>query len=304
MSSIAKYKQKLISLVADLAEKELLFSFLFVIVFVALEYSLNLEDQLSGYFFGTILHPIMLFLFYGFVYWGTLLLFGEKSIWSSKPFWLISVLALMVLSLNATMFFPIKFAKYLTYPAKARQLLDSCVIHVSYTVHFLIILPVLYVLLRKEKPRIGFNIGTFHWKPYAIMFLCMLPLIYVSSLSADFAAYYPTCRVGDADNALGVPSWLLVIAYLFTYGCNFLGTEILFRGILVVMVSRYIGKKAILPMVTLYTVWHFGKPLGETISSFFGGYVLGYCAYTQKNIIGGILLHICVAFAMELFAFL
>jgi membrane protease YdiL (CAAX protease family) len=64
---------------------------------------------------------------------------------------------------------------------------------------------------------------------------------------------------------------------------------------------KLLGKNAILPVATLYAVIHFGKPLPETISSFFGAYFLGIVAYSQKNIGIGILLHCVLAFAMEMF---
>jgi membrane protease YdiL (CAAX protease family) len=49
-------------------------------------------------------------------------------------------------------------------------------------------------------------------------------------------------------------------------------------------------------------VFHFGKPLIETLSSFFGGYMLGVFALYSKNIWGGIILHIGTALFMELLA--
>jgi len=94
------------------------------------------------------------------------------------------------------------------------------------------------------------------------------------------------------------------ITYEFFYLTDFLNTELLFRGFLVIGVSKYLGKDSILPMVAAYAVLHFGKPLGETISSVFGGYLLGVLAYYSKNIWGGVILHITLAGSMEFFAFL
>ena len=48
---------------------------------------------------------------------------------------------------------------------------------------------------------------------------------------------------------------------------------------------------------------HFGKPLGECISSVFGGYILGVIALYSRNIWGGVVLHMGVAALMELAAF-
>ncbi len=56
-------------------------------------------------------------------------------------------------------------------------------------------------------------------------------------------------------------------------------------------------------MVVLYAVCHFGKPVGETISSIFGGYLLGILAYKSRNVWGGVFVHVGVALFMELFGF-
>ena len=65
-----------------------------------------------------------------------------------------------------------------------------------------------------------------------------------------------------------------------------------------------LGKDIILPASALYCVYHFGKPMGEAISSFFGGTVVGIFAYRTKSIYGGILIHMGIAFLMELAAFI
>jgi len=61
-----------------------------------------------------------------------------------------------------------------------------------------------------------------------------------------------------------------------------------------------LGRKAILPMVAMYVCVHFGKPLGETISSVFGGFMLGALAYQTRHIWGGVIVHILVALSMEI----
>jgi len=42
-------------------------------------------------------------------------------------------------------------------------------------------------------------------------------------------------------------------------------------------------------MVVAYASIHFGKPLGETIPSVFGGYLLGVLALYTRSIWGGLL---------------
>jgi hypothetical protein len=57
-------------------------------------------------------------------------------------------------------------------------------------------------------------------------------------------------------------------------------------------------------MISVYCFLHFGKPMGEAISSIFGGYILGVIAYNTKSISGGIIVHMGVAWMMDFFAYL
>jgi hypothetical protein len=53
----------------------------------------------------------------------------------------------------------------------------------------------------------------------------------------------------------------------------------------------------------LYCTLHFGKPMGEAVSSVFGGYILGVVAYETRSIWGGVIVHIGIAWMMEIIAF-
>ena len=55
-------------------------------------------------------------------------------------------------------------------------------------------------------------------------------------------------------------------------------------------------------MTAVYVFIHFGKPLGETIGSALGGYILGVIALYSRNIWGGIFIHMGIAFLMEMTA--
>ena len=62
------------------------------------------------------------------------------------------------------------------------------------------------------------------------------------------------------------------------------------------------GIDCIFSILTLYSFIHFGKPLVETIGSIFGGYILGVIALKKEHIFGGCIIHIGVAYLMELSA--
>jgi hypothetical protein len=54
-------------------------------------------------------------------------------------------------------------------------------------------------------------------------------------------------------------------------------------------------------MIATYCFLHFGKPISESISSVFGGYILGLIALNSRNIWGGVFIHVGVAWLMEFF---
>lgn len=137
------------------------------------------------------------------------------------------------------------------------------------------------------------------WKPYITMLLIMLPLIAIASTQADFLAVYPKMKrvLPLPDGA--TPSWLYKILFEATYGSDFISIELFFRGFLIVGLAKWFGKEAILPMACFYCSIHFGKPLGECISSYFGGLLLGIVSYHTRSIYGGLMVHLGIAWLME-----
>jgi membrane protease YdiL (CAAX protease family) len=85
-----------------------------------------------------------------------------------------------------------------------------------------------------------------------------------------------------------------------SYGSDFLGIEIFFRGFLILAFIKWAGQDAILPMACFYCTIHFGKPLGECISSYFGGILLGIVVYNTRSIYGGLIVHLGIAWLMEI----
>lgn len=141
-------------------------------------------------------------------------------------------------------------------------------------------------------------------KPFLILLCLIAPFIFLSAFEAGLNNYYPTYRFSSVHKALGTEAWVPAAIYEFFYGADFFNVELMFRGFMVVGLSTLIGPKAVLPMACFYCAIHFGKPPLETISSFFGGYILGGVACQTRSIWGGILAHIGLAWMMELSAFI
>jgi hypothetical protein len=128
----------------------------------------------------------------------------------------------------------------------------------------------------------------------------MVPLIALAGTQADFQHTYPKVqRIAFIDDYV-TAGWPWKLLYELSYGIDFLTIEFFFRGFLVLAFARYAGKEAILPMAAFYCCIHFGKPLFECITSYFGGMILGVVVYHTRSIWGGLIVHLGIAWLMEL----
>ena len=156
----------------------------------------------------------------------------------------------------------------------------------------------------KEKQSFyGTRIKNFSFKPYLIMLLLMLPLIALASTQHDFLSMYPKLKSISFLRNHQHSGWYKLL-YELSYGSDFVSIELFFRGFLVLAFAKWFGKDAILPMACFYCTIHFGKPLGECISSYFGGLILGIVIYNTRTIFGGLLVHLGIAWMMELGGYL
>jgi hypothetical protein len=174
----------------------------------------------------------------------------------------------------------------------------------SFLTVFLPILAFYYFHDKDKKHLYGLNAYKFDASPYFTMLAIMLPLIIAASFSEGFLRQYPMYKTSSAHLHLGVSEWVTVFSYEIAYGLDFITVEYLFRGFLVVGMMTLLGRGAVLSMAVLYCFLHFGKPAGEAISSIFGGYILGVVAYETRSVWGGVIVHMGIAWMMELVAFI
>jgi len=162
------------------------------------------------------------------------------------------------------------------------------------------ILFIIWKLFYKKETFFGLTAKNFVWKPYLIMLLIMIPLVAAASTQPDFLSMYPKLR--DVEEVLfNVDNkWLYQLLHELSYGSDFISVELFFRGFLILAFIKIVGKDAILPMACFYCTIHFGKPVGECISSYFGGLILGIVVYNTRSIVGGLIVHLGIAWLMEL----
>jgi len=166
------------------------------------------------------------------------------------------------------------------------------------------LLIVCWIAFNKQKNFCGLSAKKLNYTPYLVMLLIMLPLIGLASTQPDFLAVYPKMKEIVRLPSGAEPSWFYKLLFQLSYGSDFFSVEIFFRGFLIVGFLKWVGKDAILPMACFYCTIHFGKPLGECISSYFGGLLLGIVAYNTRSIYGGLIVHLGIAWLMELGGYL
>jgi len=164
---------------------------------------------------------------------------------------------------------------------------------------------VLYIIFRNISPSdIGLRLKNVNLKPYFILIIVLVPMIVWASFNNDFLTTYPGYKPWNFPVLFKTPKFITAGIYEFIYGVDFTAIELAFRGLLVIFIARYIGRDAVLPMAVVYCFLHFGKPEVETISSFFGGYFLGIVALYTRSIAPGVILHLSLAFMMDIAAYI
>lgn len=165
-----------------------------------------------------------------------------------------------------------------------------------------ILLVLWWLFDRKNQPFYGLSSKHFKARPYWIMLLIMVPLVAAASTQPDFLAMYP--KLKNISYLNGGGSWYHKLLFELSYGSDFFTIELFFRGFLILAFAKWAGKDAILPMALFYCTIHFGKPIGECISSFFGGLLLGMVTLHTRSIWGGLMVHVGIAWLMELGGYL
>ena len=248
-----------------------------------------------------------LILFYCFAFYGAIaiLKLSNKHSKINLKYILFGTIGLILLSVDCS-YYLMQFAKYiLPENIFISYWMHHCISNLSSFITVIIPIYILYFLTKTFRPELfGFALNGAKTRPYFYLILCMIPLVYLASLSSNFLETYPTYTDRYEYAALGWSQWQTVAIYELCYGFDFISVELFFRGFLIVGLSKLIGKEAILPMITVYCFLHFGKPMGEAISSIFGGYILGILAYESRNIYGGLIAHLGVAWGMEYLAYL
>jgi len=245
--------------------------FLLGAVLVYANYHWNVP-LVKGRFFPTLL----LYALPYWLAWGLQYLFGRPSFHRHRRWWGILLAAPVLFALQSTLHFPSLTEAYL---------LRSCLLIAPIALFW-------YAFDRSRRPLYGLQRPD-TWRYYPYLLLLMVPLLVWASRQPDFLALYP--RAGGLSG---------FSAGLFegSYGLDLFSMEFFFRGWLILGLASVCGARSVLPAAVFYLTVHFGKPVEECVSSLFGALLLGVVALESRSIYVGVLLHLCLAWGLEVLA--
>ena len=224
------------------------------------------------------------------------LIVNKKNYFSSPLFIFLILIAPAIFSLKVALNIPLHFANKNDWNNYWDQIF-------YWPVLLVIVILILFIIWKnfyKEQSFFGVTVKNFQWKPYLLMLIIMLPLISIASTQQDFQNMYPKLKSITGVYSESNLHWWHKLLFELSYGSDFIGIELFFRGFLILAFIKWVGKDAILPMACFYCTIHFGKPLGECISSYFGGMILGIVVYNTRSIVGGLMVHLGIAWMMEI----
>ena len=275
---------------------------------IALNYRYDFEDAVIDAYAGREIRMLWYFLLYAGAYYGAvgldvLTAQGPVAYVRQPRFWLLSLGGMAILGFDGGWYYH-RFLTDALFAPETRAWGAQVLINLSSVVTILLPCGLLY-WFHPDRSAGFFGLTTRHvdLRPYVGLWLLMAPLIAWASFQPDFLHTYPAYERNDAATVWGVPAALPALGFELAYGWDFIATELVFRGLLVIGLAHVMGRAAVVPMVATYCCLHFGKPLGETIGSVFGGYILGVIALRTRNIWGGVAIHLGVAWLMEAAAF-
>ena len=225
--------------------------------------------------------------------------FPHLIYYKSRWFWLLLLLAPLFFSLRVSFNFQQNFiiktgSENISYYWQAilKMVVRS----------LLLVVPVFIFWWMKDKKNqrpYGFN-SLKNSKVFFILLAFMVPLVVAAGFLPGFLKTYPVVlKIVGADLFNKKAASLL---FELCYAFDFFGIEFFFRGFLILALIRICGMHAIIPAAVFYCCIHLGKPMPEAISSFFGGLLLGIITYHNKSIWGGLIIHIGIAWLMEIVA--
>jgi len=308
ISSNANYTQKMKELFSYLRNYfrqvnplALLLVSLLVAVLISLNYTVGIENNIMKTH-SWAWRAMGFFLLYTSTFcaaWFLQCIFSSQTVIDKKAFFILLIISPAIFAAKVSFnWFAQLITSGMNYPWS-----QYWYITLAWPLKCVLVLSLVFIVWRKfryDPPVSGLLLKGFNMKPYFLLLLCISPLIVLAATRPDFLHTYPKLQRISFIDGYSSHSFLWRLFFELSYGSDFFTIELFFRGFLVLAFIRYAGKDAILPMAAFYCTIHFGKPLFECITSFFGGLALGAIVYNTRSIWGGLIVHLGIAWLMEL----
>lgn len=169
----------------------------------------------------------------------------------------------------------------------------------GFRVVFYVVVPWLVVLAMPGERLRNYGMSTaglrHHLWIYGLLYLIVLPPVVMVSFTQPFLDTYPFYKNAPR-------SWTDFLLWQLVYGLQFFGLEVFFRGFMIHPLKRALGAQAIFVMVVPYCMIHYHKPLAEVLGAVVAGLVLGTLSLHTGSIWAGVMIHVSVAFTMDILA--
>jgi len=278
---------------------------LFTAIFIGFNYAVDFEDGILDKLpstFQRYLAFTSLYLFaYGFILVVNKHFYPQENFLSNKWLWIKIFIGFSILSFDTALN---TYSLFNHLPIELYHFVPKVFNNLFPIISYILPLYLFYYYFDKQSNFYGITREGFEVRPYLQLFLIVVLLVGLASFHQNFNTYYPLYPQNKAAAYWGIPTFVTAGVYELAYGLSFVSVELLFRGFFVIGMIKILGRHAIIPMAVTYSFIHFGKPIGECVSSIFGGYILGVIALYSRNIWGGIIIHIGLAWLMEFFAYL
>ncbi len=225
-----------------------------------------------------------------------LFFFKDCTYYKNKWFWIILILAPAFFAFRVNF----DFQEMLFSKIWSGDELDFWTQSLNWVMRvFVVLIPVYFLWRIKDKNNQLFygSKALDKTKPYLMMLLIMVPLIAAASTQKDFLEMYPRAKFLTHLDLHSKKIHYFI--YELCYGFDFVSIEFFFRGFLILSLAKICGPHCIIPAACFYCTIHFGKPMGEAISSFWGGLLLGIVSFNTRSIWGGLMVHLGIAWLME-----
>ncbi len=150
------------------------------------------------------------------------------------------------------------------------------------------------VFLKEKITAFGLKLGDWRvgLKISVLLFLLMLPLIWIVSASPSFTAKYPhLLSLREVWSKFFIYEVGMLI-YMFAW-------EFIWRGYMLFGLEEKFGYYSVLIQMIPFLILHNGKPLPETFGAILGGIALGILAFRTRSFIYGVIVHRGIMFSID-----